>query len=72
LAIALENARLLGGDIRVASELGVGTTVTARLPLDGPPDWVEGREHGAVEPLPEGDGRVTAPDDAEAHRSRKE
>jgi signal transduction histidine kinase len=33
LAISREFARLLGGDIRVASELGKGSTFTLTIPL---------------------------------------
>ena len=36
LAIALENARLLQGDIEVRSEPGVGTRFTLRLPVTEP------------------------------------
>ena len=35
LAISQRLARLMGGDITVASELGVGTTFTVRVPLAG-------------------------------------
>jgi signal transduction histidine kinase len=45
LGIAMENARLLGGDIRVQSELGVGSTFTLILPV--------------TEPLPGGEPRVS-------------
>jgi two-component system sensor histidine kinase MtrB len=58
LAIAQENARLLGGEIEVWSELGEGTRFTLRLPLGT----------AVPEPLPQGDGRVSEP---EEHGSRQ-
>ena len=76
LAIARENARLLGGDINVWSEVGVGTRFTARFPLSGPS--LSGKRDidaapGPVgQPLHGGDGRVTAPEDAEDWTTRKE
>jgi two-component system sensor histidine kinase MtrB len=45
LGIAMENARLLGGDIRVQSELGFGSTFTVILPV--------------TEPLPPGEAEVS-------------
>ena len=49
LAIALENARLLGGDIDIWSEVGTGTRFTLRLPV--------------TQPLPSGEGGVSRPGD---------
>ncbi len=51
LAIAQENARLLGGEIEVRSELGEGTRFTLRLPVTEPlrtrhEDVAEGEEDG--------------------------
>jgi signal transduction histidine kinase len=48
LAIAREHARLLGGDIDVATEVGAGTRFALRLPI-------------VVEPLHGGDGAVSPP-----------
>jgi two-component system sensor histidine kinase MtrB len=53
LGIAMENARLLGGEIRVWSEAGVGSSFTLSLPV--------------TEPLPGGEGRVSERADHEAH-----
>jgi two-component system, OmpR family, sensor histidine kinase MtrB len=53
LAIAMENARLLGGDIEVWSETGVGSRFTLRLPVTGP--------------LQGGEDRVAGPADDETH-----
>ena len=53
LAIALENSRLLGGDIEVRSELGAGSQFTVRLPI-GPP---------VTERLPVGESGVSASTD---------
>ena len=53
LAIALENSRLLGGDIEVRSELGAGSQFTVRLPI-GPP---------VTERLPAGESGVSASTD---------
>jgi signal transduction histidine kinase len=50
LSIALENVRLLGGDIRVESEVGAGTRFTVSLP-ERPP---------VTEPLPPGDAGANA------------
>ena len=60
LAIARENARLLGGDVEVASDVGRGSRFTLRLPVAEP---LHGRD-GAVA---REDDDVTVPD-ATAHR----
>ena len=52
LAIAREHARVLGGEIEVASEAGAGSTFTLRLPIVAKP--LHGGD-GAVSP--EGDDR---------------
>jgi two-component system sensor histidine kinase MtrB len=53
LAIARENARLHGGDVTVASEVGLGSRFTCTIPLrSGPPDADEPSPEPAVaEPL---------------------
>ncbi len=53
LGIAMENARLLGGDIRVWSEVGTGSTFTLSLPV--------------TEPLPATGPEVAGPDHDEVH-----
>lgn len=56
LSIAQENARLLGGEIDVRSEVGIGTRFTLRLPV--------------TEPLPEGDRPVSSVAE-DAHGTRR-
>src|SRR6266516_5751784 len=55
LGIAMENARLLGGDIAVWSEVGVGSRFTLRLPLKRVADAPE----GVTQPLPTGEDAVS-------------
>lgn len=50
LAIAREHARVLGGEIEVASEVGAGSTFTLRLPI-------------VAKPLHDGDGAVSPESD---------
>src|SRR5207249_3858622 len=57
LSIAMENARLLGGDIRVRSELGQGSQFRLVLPV--------------TEPLPAGEGAVAPDADHEATDPRE-
>jgi signal transduction histidine kinase len=57
LVIAMENARLLGGDIEVWSEVGVGSRFTLRLPV--------------TESLPPGDGAVAYEVDDEARTEER-
>jgi two-component system sensor histidine kinase MtrB len=57
LVIAMENARLLGGDIEVWSEVGVGSRFTLRLPV--------------TESLPPGDDAVASGVDDEARTEEK-
>jgi two-component system sensor histidine kinase MtrB len=58
LNIALENARLLGGDIDVWSEIGEGSRFTLRLPV--------------TQPLRPGDSEVSGPPDDQRIVERKE
>jgi signal transduction histidine kinase len=60
LAIAREHARLLGGDLEIWSERGLGTRFTLRLPLT------------VTEPLPGGDPGVSSRTDDEAVPTREE
>jgi len=62
LGIAMENARLLGGDIAVWSEVGVGSRFTLRLPLKRVADAPE----GVTQPLPTGEDAVSGGLDDEA------
>ncbi|HEX9376688.1 MAG TPA: HAMP domain-containing sensor histidine kinase [Actinomycetota bacterium] len=54
LAIALENAHLLGGDIQVASEPGVGSRFTLRMPAIVVADLLPGREDHVAAPPEDG------------------
>jgi len=57
LAIGRENAKLLGGDIEVRSEAGIGTAFRLVLPV--------------TEPLPGGEGGVSPRDDPEVPETQR-
>jgi two-component system NtrC family sensor kinase len=42
LSISYDIIRKHGGTISVSSEVGKGTTFTIRLPIEGPPEFVDG------------------------------
>jgi len=46
-----EHATLLGGSLTIDSEIDLGTTITAELPLDGPPDASAGCDSSGPFPL---------------------
>ncbi|WP_309232106.1 ATP-binding response regulator [Micromonospora tarensis] len=77
LALVHELARLEGGDVRVASQVGVGTTFTVtlpwsaarRTPMAGP--VTDGRGDAARAAVEEAMGWLTAPEDGPAEPDRR-